>query len=330
MADLIQSTDYFAASRMLPAWHGKGDLLERITYERALDRLGWDVFKVQLTDPETSEKLDTYATYRIVDNKRIYLGTKFAEGYTPLQNKTLLESIKPLINQGCEIETCGTLEDGKRIFVLLRLKGDLRCGKDDQIARYILASNDHAGRISARIGTTGIRVVCANTIAIADGEKSQLRLRHTENVNEAYQEAAKLIDAATGAFIAYGEIVDALASKAVNQIQLRELVKFVYAPKFDEKQLQSKNSAIVEKAMKDKERIDKYEEIIGSIFLSEPTITDVQATNGTLWGLYQSVNFFLNHGKKGSAEDRLNSLVYGQGALEDARAFNKAVALLKA
>jgi len=321
MADMIKSTDNFMAARMLPAWHGKGDVMERLDYDYVMKKIGWTVEKVPMVTL-LGDETTTCATVRTLDNgTRVVLGDKLSKDYSVIQNSDMMAAVKPLYDSGCAIETGMTLDNGKRFVILLRLPGDLRAGKNDVIARYIMASNDHAGRESARIGFTPVRVVCANTLYMAEhGSGSQLlRLLHKGDATAALGKAVEMIDTANGAFIAYGEFIDELASYNINQNDINSYVKRVFAPNLAEPGPNAK------KADKDKYedqvvRLQLMQNTINELFVTEPTITDHVDTKGTAYGLYQTVNFYLNHMKKGDAEQRLNAMWFGRSGQEERRA----------
>lgn len=333
MAHLITSSDSFFAARKVPAWHGLGVVKEKITNDDYMTTIGYRVEKEQLFTGY-GEPVSTYATVRTTsDGRRIILGDKLSAEYSVIQNSELLEATKPLQEAGCALETFGTLQEGRRVWILLRLQGDLKAGKEDIIRRYILLSNDHTGKQSARVGFTPVRVVCANTLGMAEnGYDSELiRIRHQGNASLAVANVANLIDTANGQFLAYGEQIDALADTQISQADLNKYVKRVFLPSMaDEAPAATASLKVKEKWESDSKRLVNLQNVINEIFQVEESVAGQVDTNGTVYGAYQAVNFYLNHVKTGSEEKRLTSLVWGRGAQEDKRALVEARQLVAA
>jgi hypothetical protein len=98
----------------------------------------------------------------------------FGPEFAPLQNRDAFQPIRPLVDEGIlKLETGGVLRKGADAWLLGRLDVE-RFGRivqevfSDEIVPYILVANNHAGRRKARIAETPIRVVCANTLDMAD------------------------------------------------------------------------------------------------------------------------------------------------------------------
>lgn len=327
MAHLITADDSFFAARNMSAWHGLGVVAGTVTNADYLKTVAYEVVKEQLYTA-FGEPVNTYATVRTTsDGRRIVLGDKLSAEYSVLQNSELLEATKPLQEAGCALETFGTLQEGRRVWILLRLQGDLLVGKNDVIKRYILLSNDHTGRQSARVGFTPVRVVCANTLGMAEnGYESELvRIRHQGNVSVAVGNVTRLLDTANGQFLAYGEQLDALANTQISQADLNRYVKRVFLPTMaDEAPAATASLKVKEAWERDIKRLTNLQNVVNEIFQVEESVAGQPDTAGTVYGAYQAVNFYLNHLKTGGEEKRVTSLVWGRSAAEERRALDAA------
>src|ERR1700733_4468991 len=135
MAHLITKQDN-AFFLKAPAWHRLGIVKDTaITKYDLTNEFGWPVFKEQLFTAR-GEATTTYATIRPIYNpdgtlkERIILGDKLSEDYQVLQNGELINMIDPLLEAGCFVQTGGTLNQRRRIWVLLDLPSDLQVGNE--------------------------------------------------------------------------------------------------------------------------------------------------------------------------------------------------------
>ncbi len=71
------------------------------------------------------------------------------------------------------------------IWLLTKLPGQIRVRfSDDVTEKYLLLSNSHDGSSALRVHYTSIRVVCANTLSLADRERRSegIAIRHQGNL----------------------------------------------------------------------------------------------------------------------------------------------------
>src|SRR5579871_4073541 len=169
-------------------WHGLGTRFETapsLAEAIVAAGLNWEVQKVALQTVGLNLDVPAMAMQRKSDNK--ILGVVGKEWH-PLQNSEAFEFFTPFVDEKqAEINTAGSLRGGQRIFVLAKIKRDpMEIVPGDAVEKYILLSNSHDGSQAVRVGFTPIRVVCANTLAMAigDGASQLIRLRHTKNLND--------------------------------------------------------------------------------------------------------------------------------------------------
>jgi len=122
---------------------------------------------------------------RDTDHKRL---SEVGPKWQPLQNADAFEWFDPFIKSGeCSFETAGSLFEGERIWVLAKLNRDpMKIVGDDVVNKYLMLSNNHSDKRSARIALTGIRVVCSNTMNAAFANKATkfLGVKHTAKIKE--------------------------------------------------------------------------------------------------------------------------------------------------
>jgi phage/plasmid-like protein (TIGR03299 family) len=303
-------------------WHGLGTVLENapsIEEGIRLAGLDWDVTlrSIASNDDEKVE-IDTHKIVVREDNKKP-LGVVSSK-YKAVQNKEAFSFFEPFIESGmASLETAGSLFDGKRVFVLAKINSeDMEVSKDDIIEKYILLSNSHDGSQALRIGYTPIRVVCNNTLsaAISSKDSALIRLTHRGEIVSNLTEIRETMDLVNQQFITTEEKYKYLATRDINQNDLKKYVKQVFSAK-------SLNQIIsdYDKGLEEKEEIEKWRQRlmdrVEEIFELEPV--------HNAWTMYNSVNYFLNHKNSKTLEHRYNSMWFGDRKRLDNKAFELAL-----
>ena len=96
-------------------------------------------------------------------------------------------------------ETGGSLNGGKRVWLMMRLREPLVINGDPHGATvpFFLLQNNHDGKGSLRGSAVNVRVVCANTVRAADMDAkargTEFTFRHTLNVGDRVEEARQAL-----------------------------------------------------------------------------------------------------------------------------------------
>uniref|UniRef100_UPI003F493266 DUF932 domain-containing protein n=1 Tax=Pseudonocardia sp. CA-138482 TaxID=3240023 RepID=UPI003F493266 len=226
------------------AWHELGVVLDHtFTADEALDcaRLrGWNVRKIPMQGVETVadgvnliDADDRYMTVRTHPEtaRTQYLGV-VGNYYTPVQNEEMTEFLNALVDEsGAHYETAGSLYDGRRAFVTMKLPQHMLVGGVDPVDIYICASNSHDGSTALLSMVTPVRVVCHNTFTCALSSTSNVwQIRHTESAKSAVSEAR----AALGLTFRYTEAFEKMAERMIqtsmSPTQFRVAAKKVIRP----------------------------------------------------------------------------------------------------
>src|SRR6516225_7437680 len=229
MAHEIESMAYFGE---LP-WHrlgtalAEGDLYDWPSASRKAG-LDWTVELVPLQTADTQAQVTHRAVRRTSDSRVLgVVGPKYAA----LQNRDAFQWFAPFLDaREAALHTAGSLKGGSRVWVLAKLNRDpLVIAEGDEVEKYILLSHGHDGSLAVRCGFTPIRVVCANTLAMAHGSDAGklIRVKHTESVLENLASVREVMDLANQEFEASAEQYRRLARKSINQADLRKYVRRV-------------------------------------------------------------------------------------------------------
>lgn len=283
-------------------WHGLGVPLNAPpTIEEAIDLAGlnWsvNVEPVYLSTGEESKK--ARAVVRDYDKAELgIVGTS----YTPLQNQDAFSWFQPFVDSGSvELHTAGSLRGGERVWILANVKGGSKeIVKGDEVQSFMLLSNGHDGKLSARVGFTPIRVVCANTMSMAHGSESSklIRVKHTSQVKENLLDIRETMDTINRSFEMTYEQLRHLASRGCNENDLKKFVQVVFKTKHD---------------IEDEESSSKvYDEVV-ELFIAGKG-SDIKGVRGTWWGAYNAVTEHLSWTRGDNKDTRINNLWFQSGS----------------
>jgi phage/plasmid-like protein (TIGR03299 family) len=309
-----------------PAWHRLGRVFPEteLTIPAAIVAAGLN-WKVRLQplhmryDGEDLPIPGGYATVR--DSDKSILGV-VGQTYRPLQNEDAFNWFQPFLDaKAASLEAAGSLREGKRVWILAKIKGDpMEVVKNDPIIRYVLLSNGHDGTMAIRAGFTDVRVVCANTLAGAhnSGASKLLRIRHTAGSTRSLKEVSEIMDLANKEFVARVDQLKNLARKGVSVEDLKSYVRKVFEVKVSITSVT--NEVEVEE--------EKNERLINKIIplFEKGRGNDLPGVRGTAWAAYNAVTEYLQY-ERGNDNNRLDSMWFGDSARLNQKAFQVAMAM---
>ena len=219
MAALVESMVY---TREKP-WHGLGTKVEEApTSADALRLAGldWNVEQkiIQLCG---GSKVPGYkANVRSTDGKVLGM---VSDRYRIVQNADAFEFTDSIIGGGVRYETAGSLNGGKKIWLLAKLPETEIVG--DKTEPYLCFSNTHDGSGAVRVCMTPIRVVCNNTLNLAlDSAKRAWSVRHTGSLEHKMHEARACLRMANRYMGALAEKADRMANTTITRDQLKMIL----------------------------------------------------------------------------------------------------------
>jgi phage/plasmid-like protein (TIGR03299 family) len=211
-------------------WHGLGRELPdcpTVADAIAAGGLDWEVELVPLVTGDRHQDAPARAVRRAGDGS--VLGV-VGRGYQPLQNRDAFAWFQPLLDAGlAALHTGGSLCGGRKVWVLARIeRGPVVVGGDDVVQKFLLLSNSHDGTTRVRVGFTPIRVVCANTLALAHGAAGGgklIRVRHTRQLRGSLDALREVIDLADRGFTATAGQFRFLAGRHLHRGDLDRYVR---------------------------------------------------------------------------------------------------------
>lgn len=209
-------------------WHGLGTMvMEAPDSESALSLAGldWNVVQKDLmtTDGYGGVISGFKANVRDSDNSVLGIVT---DRYKVVQNTEAFAFTDALLGEGVRYETAGSLQNGRRTWMLARLPHQYIIN-GDEITPYLVFMNSHDGSGSIKVAMTPVRVVCQNTLnlALATAKRSW-SCNHTGDIAGKMDEARDTLLYAGQYMAELGKTFDTL-----NQIKLSDgkVMEFIHA-----------------------------------------------------------------------------------------------------
>lgn len=151
-------------------WHGLGTrLAEPATAEEAIREASLD-YQVELDRMTTSSGAPIPRRKAVVRRDTGDVLGVVGNAFVPVQNRECFSFLDQVVADG-EVcyHTAGALGRGERIWLLAKLPNEIRIkNSDDVTEKYLLLSNSHDGTSALRVFFTPIRVVCQNTLTLAE------------------------------------------------------------------------------------------------------------------------------------------------------------------
>lgn len=260
-------------------WHGLGTIvMEAPSSSDALRLAGldWDVVQ----EPVYTGCSELVAGYRanVRSSDRKVLGV-VSDRYKVVQNVDAFSFTDTLLGQGVRYETAGSLQEGRKVWLLARLPSEYIIA-GERISPYLVFSNTHDGSGSVKVAVTPVRVVCNNTLNLALNTASRsFSMVHTGNIQDKIQEARDTLFMAEKYMDCLGTEFEQLRRQKVTDAQVREYIELLLPMDEEPTPVQSKNTL---KLRRDMER--RYYDA-----------PDLQKTGNNAYRFINAVSDFATH-----------------------------------
>ena len=204
-------------------WHGLGTKVEDAPGSKeALVAAGldWKVIQKEICTKE-GQPVEGYRA-NIRDRDQNILGV-VSERYKVVQNEEAFSFTDQLLGEGVTYETAGSLQDGRRTWILARLPQRYIIS-GDEITPYLVFMNSHDGSGAINAAMTPIRVVCQNTLnpALSTAKRSW-STNHTGDIQGKLSDARNTLLYAERYMKELGKAIDQL-----NRIRLSDQKVYEY------------------------------------------------------------------------------------------------------
>jgi len=324
---LVQSMAYANAT----PWHGLGNRLApnqplEVWAERA--GMNWRIEETEVRFAPGIDSTDIPHTVPFPSQKVLYRSDTNAPlsvvsgRYQVVQPAEILEFYRDLTEVGgYELETAGVLKEGKKLWALARTGHGVSLPGKDTVNGYLLLATACDGTLATTAQFTSVRVVCNNTLSVALGDSTgAVKVPHRSQFDaDAVKRQLGIAISSWDEFIVR---MKALAARKVRANTAEQFFRRLLAyPAIERTQgtPSPEPVAINDRAMKG----------IWELYSGKGLGARLASSDGTAWGLVNSVTEFVDHHRRArSADHRLDAAWFGQGAALKQKAWDEALKLV--
>ena len=206
-------------------WHGLGTKVQEAPDSKralVLAGLDWKVKQMPVYTGDNKMIPGYKANVRDKDDRVLGVVT---DRYKVVQNEEAFAFTDELLGYGVRYETAGSLQDGKKTWLLARMPREYII-TGEQISPYLVFFNSHDGSGAIKVALTPIRVVCQNTLNLAlHTAKRSWSAIHTGNIRSKMQEAEESLFLAEKYMASLGREIEDLQKKALTDKQVRQFME---------------------------------------------------------------------------------------------------------
>lgn len=302
-------------------WHGLGTPVEKaLTAQEAIVAAGldWIVDVIPVYHDWKGVKVEIenrVATRRATDGR--VLGMFQSDRYTPVQNKEAFGFFDSVVGTGdAKYHTAGSLNDGKKIWMLAKLNGTGPISiKGDEVDKYLLLMNGHDGSLALKMFFTPVRVVCMNTLMAAEAGARRVETfyaRHMGNITGKMEQAREILGMTIKFFDKFTEQATKMATLQLPAPQLPKLL----AAAFGTTGAIRPENVVNLSDIGSERRVNEMEKV-QALFEGSGKGLDNPGIKGTKWAAYNAVVEFVDYAKQvrgdNPDDNRLYSVWLGGG-----------------
>lgn len=281
-------------------WHGLGNKIDADSTVEEMTMaagLNWEVEQHDCYANVDGEKINVgrKALVRSTDKKVL---TITGDNWKPLQNKDALGFFRDYMEAGgAKLETAGSLRGGKIIWGLAALNKGYKLKGGDESKGYVLLVSPHEVGKAITVRATSVRVVCANTLALASQQEIAYRQSHLKEFD---------MDSAKATV--------ELANQQIAQLAMdSETLMNLKMSEFDTVRTLAKFFQPVEQGISEKEDEERIRILIDDPKMMNKKLSDVLvsvnkapgATPGNAWGVLNGVTHWADHVAGRTSDARL-------------------------
>lgn len=286
----------FSGNNVTP-WHGIGEIIKgTLSSEEAIRvaHLDWDVVPMPIYDGNGRELKGYKVNQRSSDGKNLGVVT---DRYKIVQNREAFAFTDALLGEGVQYETAGSLDSGKRVWMLARMEGTEIA--EEQVDPYLVFTNSHDGKGAVRVAAVPVRVVCQNTLNLALTQASRhWTCAHKGDIQSKLDEARYTLASAERYMKALEEEFGELKLKRVTESQVRDMTEKLLELEFDSLYKKAiKTGKVVDfkeavRQQKFEDKLNRKRTDILNIYFDKP---DLRGTEHTAFRFVNAVSDYATH-----------------------------------
>lgn len=152
--------------------------------------------------------------------------------FTPIQNEEHTGFLDTLVDEsGSNIVAAGATDNGRKVFVTMKIPGHIKIGGVDPVENYLTAVNGHDGSTKFGVMVHPIRSACTNVLTMGKGYA--YTVRHTKNAMSTLGEARRALDLTFGYMDAFQQEAERLINTTLTADRFEQIITEEYGPQED-------------------------------------------------------------------------------------------------
>ena len=295
-------------------WHGLGNRVgDDLTPEEFLVAAGldWEVTKSQNYTKIGKKFVPIEGEESLIRSSDEKILSTVSGDWNPVQNREAFEFFREFCDDDqLTMETAGSLDEGRTVWALAKLKESFKVGKRDKIESRLLFTNYHKYGFSTDVRLTNTRVVCNNTLTLALSGKAQSMVKVSHRRSFDGENVKELLGITSKKIVQFKEAADFLASKRYTEDGVIAYFDEIFPTAENANKQHSKNAALA-----------------FGILETQPGSSYAP---GSWFNAMNAVTFLTSHIQGRTNDNRLNSLWYGQNKDRNMKALTLATEYAKA
>ena len=277
-------------------WHGLG---QQLTPDSSLETWATEAgldFKLQTTPilfQPTADRIN-----HVFNGKTVIYRQDSAEAlgivsnrYKIVQPIEVLEFFKDIIGSSAQLETAGVLRGGAHYWALAKMEGEFDL-VGDKVNQYLLLASSADGSLATQARLTTVRVVCNNTMQIAQNNGQAVKVRHSSIFDPS--DVKMKLGEINQNFKAFQITAETLARIKLSSEQASKLFVSVLGGSIDKPSRQAARAL--------------------QLFEGNGIGADMESAKGTGWGALNAVTQLVDWENARTSDARIRSAWFGYGA----------------
>lgn len=296
-------------------WHGLGQQLTKdSTIETWAEESGLD-FQLATADVQFTPPASVWNGFKSqalpYDGKKVMYRTDsnmplglVSSQYKIVQPIEVLEFFRDMVGSIAHLETAGVLRNGAHYWALAKMDGEFNIA-GDKVNQYLLLASSADGSLATQARLTSVRVVCNNTLQLAQRGKANVSVRH----NSVFKPEAIKAELANSneAFKTFEQTAKALASIKLGSAKAQSIFTSILGG--DEKN----PSRAAARAL--------------ALFEGAGIGAELESAKGTAWGALNAVTQLMDWETARTGDARLANAWFGGGVNVKQQAVDALLAL---
>lgn len=236
--------------------------------------------------------------------------------YQVVQPSQVIEFYRDLVDKhGFQLEVVGALKGGRKVWALANTTNCMTLPGEDRVKGFLLLATSYDGTMATQARFTAIRVVCNNTLTLANSEgRPDVSVPHSAAFNA---EQVKVDLKIGDAWVQFRDTAQVMAQQGIKQDDFARLLLASYYGLTSDKDI-----IAFQGEEKNNQSFDKLVKRMTTALHASPG-AHMASARGMLWGALNAVTFDVDHQLPSrSVDTRLDKAWFGAGDAIKRRAYD--------